>query len=275
MNNQYAPVANLETYEVLAQYGMLGTYHLMIATEVVKDLKAWSAFWSYPNIHPDDGKDMFIVMDNGLIETGQPADPQTIKDAADAVDANCIVLPDVLGDFGKTIKAVRSSLPELQRLGYPLLGVIQGRDMVEVSAIVEFYGNIGVQYLSIPRVMVEYFGTRGKLVRVVQAMTGGQIPIHLLGFSDNLYDDILSARMTGVMGIDSATPLWHQGILPPTPPVDARFGRRPADYWEWSSNRMNYRNVERVRQWLRADALGVHSEDEPQVHEEQLTLPSA
>jgi len=271
---QYAPVTNLEGYSHLQSYGMLGSYHLMIATEVVKDIEGWKNFWSYPNIDAELGKDMFIVMDNGLIETGQPADPQTIKEAADAVDANCIVLPDVLGDFAKTMKVVRAATPELRGLGYPLLGVIQGRDMIEVTAAVEFYTNIGVSYLSIPRIMVEFFGTRTKLVRTVRALTAGEIPIHLLGFSDNLYDDILSARMPGVMGIDSATPLWHQGVFPPSPPDDARFGRRPADYWTWSSKRMNFRNVERVRQWLKADALGAHTADGQQEPGEQLTLPS-
>jgi hypothetical protein len=238
---QFAPVANLPMYDRMQEMGILGDYHLLIASEVVKDIEAWSNFWV-------EEADQFIIMDNGLIELGYPCDPETLKQAAEAVHADCIVLPDVLGDFEKTLKAVKSSYHELSTLGYPMLGVVQGRTFDQVEALMEFYEHIGVSYVSIPRVMVSIFGSRIPLVKRVQSYG---LPIHLLGFSDNLYDDMLAASLPGVMGIDSAVPLWYLGTLPTDPPVDADFGRRPVDYWTMDADQPNYSNVERIRTWLK------------------------
>jgi hypothetical protein len=211
--SQFAPVANLPTYWGLLERRLLGSYHLMIATEVIKDLHSWETFWSYPVMPMDIGANLFIIMDNGLIETGSPCDPQTLKEAADAVDASCIVLPDVLGSQKGTTKAASAAHPELSTLGYDLLGVIQGRNWDEIHFMCDLYTRMEVRYVSVPRVMVEFFGTRTKVIRRVQGLMPG-VQIHLLGFSENLHDDMLAAVMPGVMGIDSAVPLWYPGILP-------------------------------------------------------------
>lgn len=258
---RFAPVANLAIYEELLSRGQLGTYHLLIATEVAKDWWRWSNFWS--PMGPTWNVKRFIIMDNGLIEAGAATDPQTLKEAADAVGASCIVLPDVLGDAAKTIKAAQAAFPELKQLGYPLMGVIQGRNWDEVALVLDLYVRMGIQYLSIPRVMVEIFGTR---IKLITRCSGLAMPIHLLGFSENLWDDVMSARQPGVMGIDSAVPLWYPGILPPTPPTQANFGPRPKDYWSMDPNTVNYDNVERVRTWLKL-VPGVRTVEEPQGRE--------
>lgn len=244
---QFAPVANLATYARLLEMGLLDNYHLLIATEVAKDLENWGEFWSYPSIPPEIGKDMFIIMDNGVIETGQALDPQTLGEAANAVDASCIVLPDVLGDAGKTIKVAKAAFSELNQIGRPLMGVVQGQTFEQTDAVVDLYQRLGVKYLSIPRVMVRFFGTRIKLIRRYQNVIG---PIHLLGFSDNIFDDIYAAHEPSVMGIDSATPLWCQIDFPDKPPVANDYGKRPQGYWSMDPDEMNYKNVERVRAWL-------------------------
>jgi len=258
---QFAPVANLAGYDRLEELGLLGSYHLLIATEVVKDVSAWENFWLVRG--PVDGDpERFVIMDNGLIETGVPTDPQTLKEAADAVEATCIVLPDVLRDYHKTLKVVSAALPELQRTGYPLMGVVQGRTWEEVDYIVDFYQRVGVQFLSIPRVMVEIFGSR---VPLVHRFRHRGMPIHLLGFSENMWDDVVSATMSGVIGLDSAVPLWYHTSLPERPPLNADFGRRPRDYWTTPGDAFNYDNVGKVRQWL-IDALDARTQEERQGH---------
>lgn len=265
----FAPVANLPMYDRLFELGMLGDYQLLIASEVVKDLDAWSNFWSLRTSITKDW-DQFIIMDNGLIELGHPCDPETLKLAAQAVHADCIVLPDVLGDYDKTLKAVKSSYPELSRLGYPMLGVVQGRSFEQIDKLMEFYVHIDAEFVSIPRVMVSIFGSRLSLVKRVHSYG---LPIHLLGFSNNLYDDMLAANMPGVMGIDSAMPLWYPGILPPMPPYDGDFGHRPKNYWEMGPDEPNYTNVERVRSWLN-DVKGVRTQpSRPLAPEGTSTLP--
>jgi hypothetical protein len=263
---RFAPVANLPTYKELKSRGQLGTYHLLIATEVLKNPARWSEFWVQPG-HDD----FFIIMDNGLIETGQPTDPESLREAAEAVEADCIVLPDVLGSYDKTIKAVKASLSEMRQTGYPLMGVIQGRTWNEVDYISAYYKDIDVKFLAIPRVMVELFGTRLSLLTRVRQYP---IAIHLLGFSENLWDDVICTTHPGVMGIDSAVPLWYRGVLPPSPPTNAGFGPRPRDYWDADPSTMNYANVERVRQWLNAAPV-VRSVGVRRGLEDQPTPPSA
>jgi len=247
---RYAPVASLAAYDMLWEYDMLGDYHLLIATEVVKDVDAWHNFWVADQLSLWN---RFVIMDNGLIETGAPTDPQTLKDAADAVNASCIVLPDVLGDYEKTVKAVKASLLEMLQIGRPLMGVIQGRNWNEIDNIAQFYTDIQVDYLSVPRVMTNIFGTR---LSLIHRLRGYNKPIHLLGFSENMWDDMLSAVQPDVMGIDSATPLWYTDDFPKYPPTQANFGPRPKDYWSMDPATINYPNIERVHAWLTA-AMGV------------------
>jgi hypothetical protein len=179
--------------------------------------------------------DAFIIMDNGLIETGKPAAKQTLIDACDLVHADCLVLPDALGDYKETLKLSSEALPELRSSDIPLMGVVQGSTVEEVTAIIDFYAaQPQVKYLSIPRVMVEIFGTRRW---IVEKARWKKLPIHLLGFSDNLEDDFLCAAMSGVMGIDSAVPIWRglmpiAEYMPARPPRHWDVGKRPADYWD-------------------------------------------
>ncbi|MEB3067282.1 hypothetical protein, partial [Parvimonas micra] len=63
-----------------------------------------------------------------------------------------------------------------------------------------------VSWLSVPRKRVEAAGSRGDDIAKVLGTTE-EFNIHLLGFSENLVDDIKCSRIPGVVGIDSAVPL--------------------------------------------------------------------
>ena len=224
LTGKFAPVAPLPIYEQLLEAGVLGGYHLLIATEVAKDPETWREFW----LTASDPEPVFIILDNGLIETGASADFGLIRDACDAVEPSCVVLPDVLGNFNSTLKASSQALAKFRTLDIPLMGVVQGTTVEEVAALIKFYLAADVDFISIPRVMVEHFGTRRWLVERAR-WTG--TPIHLLGWSENIKDDLQCTAMEGVMGIDSAVPIW--AVLPDgPPPTNADFGKRPATYWE-------------------------------------------
>ena len=256
MYNQFAPVAPLPIYRRLREAGELGDYHLLIATEVVKDFEAWNNFWVPYGSARTDGR--FIIMDNGLIEAGAAADIDLIAQACDAVQPSCVVLPDVLGDFEGTFREASRHFQTFRKLGYPLMGVIQGENVEEVAEITKFYVDNGVEYLSIPRVMVDIFGTRRWLVE--RARWYGK-PIHLLGWSEDVEDDFQCAAMPGVMGIDSAVPIWW-GLLPiadhmpARPPKVSPFGKRPADYWTKDADNMRVdmdivlHNIRWTQSWI-------------------------
>jgi hypothetical protein len=240
--NQFAPVANLETYRRLP-LDVLGEYQLLIATEVVKDLDAWGDFWVGAVV-----TEQFIIMDNGLIESGTSADVGVIGAAAEAVQASCIVLPDTLGDFEATLAASGKAMETYREVGLPLMGVIQGRTVEEVETIIDFYIGNDVEYLSIPRVMVEIFKTRRWLVERVRWR--GK-PIHLLGWSENVADDLACAAMEGVVGIDSAVPLWLPHYFGPVPTSQTVYGKRPSDFWDAIPDQDDLDRMETNIRWTR------------------------
>jgi hypothetical protein len=249
--NQFAPVANLETYRKLS-FTALGEYQLLIATEVVKDPKGWGDFWAYQAI-----TNQFIIMDNGLIEAGESADPGIIKAACEAVKPDCVVLPDTLGNFMATLGASIEALPEYRKLELPLMGVVQGRNIQDIETLMDFYDANDVEYLSIPRVMVEFFQTRRWLI---ERARWHNKPIHLLGWSENVADDLACAGMDGVIGIDSAVPVWLPHYFPVTPTQKSVYGSRPPDFWERIPDEDDLdqmqTNIKWVRDWIRILAVG-------------------
>jgi hypothetical protein len=253
----FAPVASLEMYRRLLEAGELGDYQLLIASEVLKDTRGWDDFWK-----TEVGQDSFIIMDNGLIETGKPLAPLDLFRAAETVGADCIVVPDKLGDYKATLRLGQNHIPELQGGPFPLLGVLQGTEYNEVLDLAEFYRDAGVQYISVPRIMVELFGSRIELVHMV-AQKWGPVPapfIHLLGFSDRIEDDMIAATQHAVMGIDSAVPIWlglaNGEYLPGRPPIHIDLGKRPKDYWSLKPDPHSVNidivlaNIRKVRAWL-------------------------
>jgi len=228
-SGKFAPVANLPVYEMLAESGDLGSYHLLIASEVLKAPKAWGAFWTRRSLI--DGEPVFTIMDNALIELGYPLESTQLVAAAAAVMASCIVLPDVLGDAKETMQLAGKALDDavLRGSGFPLMGVVQGTTLLEVDTTVRFYMNAGVEYLSVPRVMTDIFGSRVELTKRV--WDWAYKPIHLLGFSNDLHDDMVAAVQDGVMGIDSAVPLWA-GMEDHRLDEITAMSKRPKNYWD-------------------------------------------
>lgn len=114
--------------------------------------------------------------------------------------------------------------------------------------------------LAVPRGLTPNLGSRIPLVELLAQEHG--LSMHLLGFSENIADDIAAAASSPlVRGIDAATPVWlgmfgRRSILPPTPPLAADYGRRPQGFWRANKQydiSTITENVERVRKWLAAE----------------------
>lgn len=63
-----------------------------------------------------------------------------------------------------------------------------------------------VRALSAPRIATATLGSRMEVVMNIHRSYPTHF-LHLLGFSDNVLDDICCARVPGVSGIDSAVPI--------------------------------------------------------------------
>ena len=272
MTSRFAPVAPLAIHRRLAEAGAIGEYHLLLAHQVLENPDAHRRFYREQlgwmlgkqrgeevSLRDKARRKPYIIMDNSLIELGFPLPLKDVIEAAEIVRANVIVLPDVLGDRIQTLNLAAQSVEEIHELRasspyarkVKMLGVAQGKTFNDFfSCARDMIQTLGVEAISIPRHAVAKIGSRVKLVEEVRKY--GK-PLHLLGFSDNLLDDFTALSTMGVMGIDSALPIWYglQGFeLPTNPPIKADFGKRPKDYE--SQTEINSKviiNIRRVERW--------------------------
>lgn len=245
----YAPVAPLETLRVLAAHGELGNYQLLIAPIVLDRAYAYEQFF---RDHPDQT----VILDNGVIELGHPLPARQLAQAAAICGADVVVLPDTIDNSKATITQVRRTLPDYRRMDptTSLMGVVQGVTYEECLWAAEQLVMEGVNWLAIPRGLTKNLKTRVPLVQEL-ALTY-KMPMHVLGFSDNIKDDIEAAACSKLVhGIDAATPTWAPILLPAAPPDNEpetlSLGRRPENYWTMPDPpRVAPANVRTVRAWL-------------------------
>jgi hypothetical protein len=269
--SQFSPVAPVGILEYLDDLGIMGEYHLLIADKVLNSPGRWKQLFDGRR---ERGFNDFIMMDNSLIELGRPLPPELLVQAVEIVHANTIVLPDSYGQMEETVERsivgaeiLKDMLPDYCTFQF----VVQGTSVAEALEGIRMIGSYvlipgvsslldAVTHLSVPRVFCDTTGSRKRLIEELYARFGKKI--HLLGFSENICDDVESAQLRGVTGIDSAMPIWagmKQAILPKQPTHSGVDGlRRPSDYWTWGAQEVAMApevimNLFRVNRWLGND----------------------
>jgi hypothetical protein len=146
----------------------------------------------------------------------------------------------------ETLEFAKATLSSTKGNPERFLGVLQGQTFEEFMDCAAIMHGMGVQWLSVPRHATSKIGTRQTLVTAVHDLYP-EVKIHLLGFSDDVIDDMMSARLPGVQGIDSAMPIWAKQPL-----TSMSFpGKRPVDYMEWDwVPKEAVDNIRKVREWL-------------------------
>lgn len=223
---QFAPVLPLSIAEALQSHH-LGDYHLLLAHDVLKNPAAYK--WQYAS-------KAIKIMDNSLIELGYAMEIRDVVEAANTVGAQFVVLPDKLKDAVWTEEATKAARVEFEMLeshktaGILPMPVLQGMYHMECNYLLETWASEGYKAVAIPRILVEVFGSRKDAIH--KAIEYGFKYIHLLGFSENLQDDVDCARIPGVMGIDSAVPI-RLGLQKKTISLDKYVDPGPrGDYWD-------------------------------------------
>jgi hypothetical protein len=158
----------------------------------------------------DTYEDAFIILDNSLIELGYPLPPADLLRGIEIVQADVIVLPDYLTECDRTLEASKRGIEELTANGLPsycsMLGVVQGKTWDEYHRCARELVGMGCNHLSIPRITRKVLGSRIQITGEIAERSGKSL--HLLGFSDDLMDDLNAAlNNRAVMGIDSTEPL--------------------------------------------------------------------
>jgi len=264
---QFAPVAPIQILEAMKKDSpqTLGTYHLLLAHHVLEYPDRFKALFA-------DLSGCTIIMDNSIVELGDSQNEDKVLEACTHIDptGNSLnwvipVLTDVMGDGAATREAASKSYDFWKGKGYPLMVVAQGgngdktmnpKDVwTDFCQTVDHFllsGNYPViEYVGIPRKLVESLGTRQLAIQYVEAVRP-DINIHLLGFSDDVTDDVISANHPGVEGIDSAVPLRYSysvpdGLYTPTATIPAR----PKDWFENGEfDKVVAKNLYNMRRWV-------------------------
>lgn len=203
--SNFAPVVPIQIANAYKEAGMLGNYHLLLAHDVVENIP------DYMEVYQDPTN--FIIMDNSVIELGHPIGLEDMKTACLAVGAAVAVLPDELLQKNATLEATNKALDAWQvlwDLGLSGMAVPQGEtydEWLECAEQMLLDSRIG--YIGIPKNVRQELGvSRVIAIEDIHALSDSDVHIHLLGFSDDIGDDIAAARVRnkGVMGIDSAVP---------------------------------------------------------------------
>ena len=189
MKARFAPVAPLAIQQGLELRGVMGDYHLLIASEVVKNPQEYTEFYRAWRVTPDH----CVVMDNGMIETGYAGDAELLLGATRIVGAEYILLPDVPDNAEATLQIAIPVGEEMIAKGYRPTPILQGTTRKElVECIKQFAKNLeGFKGFAIPRSINDYECRRSDIAKYLLRRFRTH-SVHLLGFSSDLEDDIKS-----------------------------------------------------------------------------------
>jgi hypothetical protein len=258
----FAPVAPIQILEALKEERELGNYHLLLTHHVLEYPERFDALFANP-MGP-----YTIIMDNSVVELGDAASDAKVKEACDVLGHSRLrrvypVLTDVMADGPATIEASAESygwwLDNDKEELYPLFVVLQGNSWETFTKTADHFllepGYARISMVGIPRVLVEHLGSRYRAIQYVRAIRP-DMPIHLLGFSDDVTDDIICSKLMGIEGIDSAVPLRYSysadsesgdDRYTPTSEIPAR----PKDWFEKGQcDEHVIFNLQQARRWF-------------------------
>jgi hypothetical protein len=187
---RFAPLASLAILKELHRRDLAGRYHLFPASQVLEDPEGWGTYRPLGQM----GRFVMVSPSTG----GRPLEPAQTAEAAKAVAATAVLLPSYDGNMQLTVSMALEAAPHFE--GRALVGVIQGRTEAEyLDCANTLRQAAGVSAFAIPASAVQRAGSRMFLARAL----GG--PVHLLGMSTSLADDIASAKFAE--GLSCSTPL--------------------------------------------------------------------
>lgn len=249
----FAPVAPAHILEYLFGRMISSNCQLLLAHDVAANPEAYiNAYNNKRRLFPS------IILDNSVVELGGAVDLKMVIEAVRVLDSfECnpqvtVVLPDVYLKGPETVEAIAGSQDWRHRIGSlscvgGFLAIPQGRTWEEWIQCAEAICKYNFSWWGVPRNIVDggLRPSRREAVEIVNALdpTKG---IHLFGFSDNIEDDLLCARMPQVNGIDSAVPVRYPHKISLT----SKVGKR-GDWWETAEpNSQMVENVEWVQNFI-------------------------
>jgi hypothetical protein len=202
-------------------------------------------------------------MDNSIVELGHPVDARTMRRALEIVPSQVVVLPDVIREFDQTLELSFGAAEQYREFvdftKTMYMAVPQGTSLDELKKSAwELKFIEGVGCWGVPRHITSLLGSRQEFTKWIWDDMEMHLAyrrhgpfIHLLGFSDDMEDDLTCCNLPGVMGIDSAVPIrmgQHKQMITRTQKTHV-----PRDNW-WSNATSHIHaetiaNLSLVRTW--------------------------
>jgi hypothetical protein len=190
---RFAPVCSAAIMHELINRGVEGNYHVVPASAVLEKPDAWRLFG-----HGD------FVMVSPSTTGGRPLEPALVAEAAKTVAATAVLLPSYDGNMQLTVSMALEAAPHFE--GRALVGVIQGRTFEEYLDCAKTLAiHCNCRHFAIPASAVQRAGSRIFLARALDG------PVHLLGMSTSLADDIASAKFAEGLSSDVPLRLGNEG----------------------------------------------------------------
>lgn len=257
---RFAPTAPVHILQALKHREMLGHYNFLLAHDVLEhDV-------DFRMLFDDPFSRQTIIIDNSVIELGKPMDAKDILHAATSIrpighsmTEIVIVLPDVLMDAEETIKVTRQGLKDWDNADgrrFKFMFVPQAQSLQELIYCAEqFADERRIEWIGVARNLVPFLGSRKPAIEALRVLFPSQ-HFHLLGFSDDILDDVLCTRLPGIAGIDSAVPMriGSLGLPLKLSSVPGEYPPRSEQPNWWAEGEMTQQlidNVTRFRQWIR------------------------
>lgn len=204
-SSKFAPVVPVHFYQQFILHGYAPKTVLLLAHDVVENADAYAEAFSHS--HWDDTT---IFMDNSLVELKTAVDLDMVKEAVSIINRPnmVIVLPDAMGNGPETTRLTRDAMQkwDWEFRDHQLMAVIQGATMKDWLTCAESLSDLSLDWISIPRITENAFGYhRRELIPFAEAIFP-QAKVHLLGFSDYIWEDLRAAAHYAVKSIDSAVP---------------------------------------------------------------------
>ncbi len=207
--------------------------------------------------------DGYKILDNGAAEGALIEDDELI-DRAFAIEADEIVIPDVMQDTNETIARCRSfrMLRKRHQEQFRFTGVIQGKTSAELIKCFYFYeGEPNVNVLAVPRNINTREIPNARYAFITAIADETTRPIHCLGATSyNPLEPILLSSLKRVRSLDTCAPIstgyYAQSIKDPSPGRQLNYFDLPAP--DLIQEKWIYDNIGTYFEWAGYDPYGIN-----------------
>lgn len=225
--SKFAPVVPFHFYQQFLVHDYVPKSILLLAHDVVAHPKEYEELFQDPR-----WSNTTIFMDNSLVELKQAVDIEMVADAVEIVSLPnqvVVICPDVMAESEASTRSTLDAWPEWSwrfRKQQKLV-VIQGNTMQDFLGCAEALEELDPDWVSIPRVTEGRWGYhRRELIPYIKVIYP-QAKLHLLGFSNYIWEDLRAAAHPSVESIDSAVPFRMSTLNVLSEEVPPR-----GDWWE-------------------------------------------